>query len=283
MNNLLVQKCFLVDNGSLRPASTLALRRVAAALSKQLGREIVPASLLHSNRVSTTDLEGNPAKILETELRSFAESSGERALVLPLFFGPSGALVDYIPERVESLVKEFPQLRVSVAGSLESPSDDSAELIADALCDEINRVYSEHTLETPTVIVTDHGTPLPSVSAVRNRVGEALSRRSNLPVRVASMERREGSAFDFNEPLLETALKEIFNAGCGDVVVALQFLFSGRHAGPDGDVAEICQRVSSNHDDVRTWMTNPIGESPQILKLLERRFQEAVNRWSSIR
>ncbi len=90
------------------------------------------------------------------------------------------------------------------------------------------------------------------------------------------MERREGELYAFNEPLLETALREAGEAGICKVVVALQFLFAGRHAGPDGDIAKICEEASREYPNLDIEITNPIGERPEVLELL-------WHRWAQVR
>ena len=51
-------------------------------------------------------------------------------------------------------------------------------------------------------------------------------------VEASSMERREGTEYDFNEPLLENLLgSEGFEK---DVVLSMLFISPGRHAGPGG-------------------------------------------------
>ena len=54
----------LVDNGSLQPAATLALRELAAKLSARLGHPVEPVSLLHSSGIDEKLLGGRPAEIL---------------------------------------------------------------------------------------------------------------------------------------------------------------------------------------------------------------------------
>lgn len=83
----------LVDNGSRRPASVLALREVAASLSTLLdGRDVRPASLGFSDEVDAAALGGVPARTLRTELASLVSSGAPGAIVAPLFLGPSGGL-----------------------------------------------------------------------------------------------------------------------------------------------------------------------------------------------
>ena len=56
---------FLVDNGSLRPDATFALRALASALSGHLDKVIEPVSLLHSHKIAAKDLAGEPATIVK--------------------------------------------------------------------------------------------------------------------------------------------------------------------------------------------------------------------------
>lgn len=88
------------------------------------------------------------------------------------------------------------------------------------------------------------------------------------------MERREGDEFAFNEPLLAKILATApFDAG--EVVVALQFLSPGRHAGPGGDVAEICAHAEADAAArgvvLRTAMTATLADDPCVDKILARR------------
>jgi hypothetical protein len=88
------------------------------------------------------------------------------------------------------------------------------------------------------------------------------------------MERREGDEYVFNEPLLATCLgTPPFDAG--EVVVALQFLSPGRHAGPGGDVATICAEAEGaarlSRRELRTAMTATLADDPRIVAILARR------------
>jgi sirohydrochlorin ferrochelatase len=271
--------CFLFDNGSFRPDSTLALRRVAKRLSDQVGLPVRPTSLLHSSRVKAADLGGQPAQLLEPALEQFAEKGGESAVLLPLFFGPSGAMRDYLPPRLTALRERFPRCKLQLAACLESPADDSTTLIAQAIKDQIEAGLAVTGYTQPGVILCDHGSPLSAVTEVRDRVGEKLQHISDSTwrgVTAASMERRDGPEYAFNEPLLERALRDHAAAGINEFIVALQFLFPGRHAGPGGDVATICNEFVAEHPAAKFIMTSPIGESSQILALLARRLAEAI-------
>jgi sirohydrochlorin ferrochelatase len=91
-----------------------------------------------------------------------------------------------------------------------------------------------------------------------------------LDVAASSMERREGTAYDFNEPLLERLLDRS-GWDCGDVVVSMMFLSPGRHAGPGGDVDRICKSAELRHPGLRTHMTGLVGDHPDVVALLKRR------------
>lgn len=252
---------------------------MASRLQDALGVRVRPTSLLHSNRVAAEDLAGQPADLLEDALAEFAASGGERAIVLPLFFGPSGAMEDYLPPRLQELSDRYPRCSFTLAPCLESPADDSAEVIAQEIQNQVLTTSQRHQFSSPAVILTDHGSPKPGVAAVRGRVAAALGARNDLAadsVMAASMERREGPEYAFNDPLLEVALKDLVKKGTREVVIALQFLFPGRHAGPKGDIVEIYETIQQQHPDLRVAMTDPIGESTGILQLLERRFRASV-------
>ena len=269
--------CFLFDNGSFRAESTRSLRRLAARLSERLGHPVRAVSLLHSTRVRAEELDGVPAQLLEPALDQwFSGRPGGRALLLPLFFGPSGALTDYVPERLASLRARHPAARTVLAEPLVLAGEEPAELV-DALADRVRTTISEKGWSSPRVVLCDHGSPQPAVTAVRDRLAASLARALRgevAAVAAASMERRAGDEFAFNEPLLATRLgTPPFDAG--EVVVALQFLSPGRHAGPGGDVDTICAeaeeaaRVAGR--ELRTAMTATLADDPRIVEILARR------------
>lgn len=268
---------FLFDNGSLRPESTLSLRRVAAALAEVTGLPIQAVSLLHSSNVPAIALEGEAARLLEPALVAHFEAfpRGE-AVLLPLFFGPSAALTEYVPARLASVRARFPEARVRMAPWLVNPEDGDRRLAA-MLADQVRTVMLARNWARPKVLVVDHGSPQPAVAAVRDHLGAQV--RGELgdeieALAVASMERRDGDAYAFGDPLLAAALRTPpFNRG--DVVVALQFLSPGRHAGPGGDIAEICAAAEAEQPELRTQMTEPIAADGRLVSLLADRLAEA--------
>lgn len=269
--------CFLFDNGSLRAESTRSLRGLAARLASRRGHPVRAVSLLHSTRVPAEELDGEPTALLEPALDEwFGRRPRGRALLLPLFFGPSGALVDYVPERLESLRKRHPAARAVLAEPLVVPDEVPTEIVA-ILADRVREVMAERAWARPAVVLCDHGTPLRAVAEVRDRLALALGvvlSGEVAAVAPASMERREGAEYEFNEPLLATRLTTPpFDRG--EVVVALQFLSPGRHAGPGGDVAGICAAVEAASPGLRTAMTRPIADDARLVAVLARRAEAA--------
>src|SRR5258708_19559177 len=101
----------LVDNGSLEPAATLALRELAAKLGRQLALPVEPVSLLHSSGVDAKLLGGQSAEILLPALEKRLSAGQNEFFILPLFFAPTHALTTYLPENLARLEKKDLALR----------------------------------------------------------------------------------------------------------------------------------------------------------------------------
>ncbi|MEY3853943.1 MAG: hypothetical protein RI910_2923, partial [Verrucomicrobiota bacterium] len=119
-----------------------------------------------------------------------------------------------------------------------------------------------------TVLLCDHGSPIPEVTACRNALATSLRQALGLKPEeliACSMERREGAEYDFNEPLLEDALQ----SAKGDAVILMLFLLPGRHAGAEGDVATIAKEHAPA---CLRWKLSPLlGTHPALPALLFRR------------
>lgn len=274
-------RLLLVDNGSLEPAATLNLRRISAELSAHLGSVVEPVSLLHSDKVPAEALGGIPAATFEPWLRRCVAEGERDFIVLPLFFGPSGAITDYLPSRVELVRADEPGLRMRVAPELAAPDGGEeriAAMLQDRALESIAALSSDGMGEPPALILVDHGSPKPELGALRDRLAARLSSALGGRVRAvcaASMERREGAAYDFNEPLLERALR-LPGFDRGDVIVSLLFLAPGRHAGPGGDIARICESAAHANAGLRPRMTGLLGDHPELIRLLADRARDML-------
>lgn len=268
----------LVDNGSYRAESTLGLRRLAAGLGAEVGHEIHPVSLLHSTRVAPEDLGGVRAEIFEPFVKRQHQEHGVSSfLVVPLFFGHSAAIYEYLPQRLVVLREEFPDLELRLAPCLVDLDDPSDTGVAEILAGLVRRKAAEQQLVRPAVTLVDHGTPRLAVNKVRNFLADqlqALLRENASVVAASSMERREGEEFAFNEPLLE---KLLGSSGFErEVILSMLFMSPGRHAGPGGDIAEICAECEGTHPGLRTHMSDLFASAPDVVPLLGKRFWQGV-------
>ncbi|MDX2108796.1 MAG: cobalamin biosynthesis protein CbiX [Verrucomicrobiota bacterium] len=267
---------FLADNGSLRPEAFLNLRRVAGLLAERLGMEITPVSILHSDRIPSAALGGVGAVTLETALRAHARQGQAKAIVLPYFIGPSGALTWYLQERLVQMQSEGLPMTVTVAPFLSPGTELDDGMLAQIVAERVQETIIAKGLVRPPVVVVDHGSPAAAVTAVREVVAQqvaVLLGEQVATVQTASMERRPGDEFAFNEPLLERKLTQP-GFDSGDVVVALLFLSPGRHAGPDGDVARICLTLQKHQPSLHTHMTGLVGTHPSVVAMLANRWQQ---------
>jgi sirohydrochlorin ferrochelatase len=268
----------LVDNGSVEPAATLALRALAERLAEATGRAVRPVSLLHSSAIAPGLLGGQPAEILEPALRALAAAGQFNVVILPLFIGPSAAWQNYVPERVRHLRQTWPGLRVRVARCLVDAAQPGDRRVAEMLAERVRAVAAENNFARAAVAVVDHGTPQRAVNAVRElvaaQVRELLGDGARA-VAASSMERRPGPEFAFNEPLL-AALLDTKDFLAGEVIVARLFLQPGRHAGPGGDVEQICRAAEARHPGLKIALTEPLGSHPGLIPILGERLEEGL-------
>lgn len=266
---------FLCDNGSLRPAATLGLRRVAAGLSQRLGRPVVAVSLLHSSGIDPERLGGVPAELLEPAVKRTVEAGVRSLVVLPFFFGPSAALTEYIPARLRVLLGAHEGLEVRLAAPLVRLDRPADGRVAAALAERVRGLRTARGWTGGPLVLVDHGSPQRGVGAVRDWLAAELARQLGEPVWPSSMESREGEEYAFNRPLLAERLR---TPPCdqGRVVVVQQFLGPGRHAGVGGDLDLICREAERDRPGLEIAMTEPVGEDPRIAEILADRWREGL-------
>lgn len=265
---------FLVDNGSVRADAYRNLCEIAGKLSRAIGEKVVPASLLHANKIPSEELNGMEARILEPAIEKAYRSGERRFEILPLFFGPSNALAEYLPRRLKILGERCPGMEVRIVNPLFVSATDGGALLADILEDRIRAVLDAGGLSRCEVILVDHGSPSRKVTEVRNTLATLLSHRfadAGIKLSAASMERRPGEEYSFNEPLLERALLKQLSK---QIVLALLFLSPGRHAGAEGDIERICRQAMTEDPALKISKTELIGSHPLLVDLLARRWRE---------
>jgi sirohydrochlorin ferrochelatase len=261
----------LVDNGSRRPTAIFSLRRLAASLSTRIGLPVHPVSLLHADRIPPPELGDRPALTFEPFLRQRLALGDRDFVVAPLFFGISKALTGFIPETVASLKKELGDFDLCRAEPL-CPLPRGEPRLVDILHDNL-RLATDGRIPTRVVLV-DHGSPSPGVTAVRRHLAEGLRERLGHVIELteAVMERRQGPEYDFNGPLLEQALEQMGRRDSANpIALSMLFVSPGRHAGPGGDIEQICTRVQRPYPNLRIQVSPLVGEHPGLVDILETR------------
>lgn len=271
----------LLDNGSLRAEAVLSLRRIALELEEEIGERVNPVSLLHSSKIPCEELGGVPADTWRRFLRSSLERGVSRFRLVPLFFGPSSAIVDYLPKVSAEVLKTRGGVEISVAKPLidmESPEEDSvARILESLLIQKLDTVKGGRT----GLVLVDHGSPLRQVADCRNHVADQLAGLLGSRVEAviaASMERREGDEYVFNEPLLETALERARELGWERLILSYLFFSPGRHAGPGGDIERIVAASAFVREGGEVEAAPLFGESRLLVPLLAKRFAGPVDR-----
>jgi sirohydrochlorin ferrochelatase len=265
----------LLDNGSKRPEATRNLRRLASELSSRLGETVHPVSLLHSAAIDSSQLDGTPADTLEPFLLRQAEDGQRNFLIAPLFFGKSRALDAFIPEILKRLETQAGRLNVRLSDVL-CPLPEGEPRLVEILADHVEEAITEHDLDGADVVVVDHGSPVPAVTAVRKWLANALDLGLEGKHRVceAVMERRPGRDYDFNGKLLEQVLDDKAAVGQpANVVLAMQFISPGRHAGPGGDIDDIARATMNRYPNLHVATSRLMGEHPLFLDILQDRIR----------
>nr|WP_300988584.1 CbiX/SirB N-terminal domain-containing protein [Thiocapsa sp.] len=270
----------MIDNGSKRADATLSLRRIASGLAERLGETVHPVSLLHSDRIPPSALHGQPADTFEPFLRRRLTENLRRFLILPLFFGRSRAISDYVPERLSTLQSDFGPFDVRIARALCPLPEGEPELV-EILLDRIHGAASEQGIVPCRILLVDHGSPIPAVTEVRRWLARQLAQRladdsgPQVELGEAVMERRSGAQYDFNGALLEDRLRALAAEDISTpIILSMLFLSPGRHAGPGGDIAEICAAVERDHPGLRVHPSALVGSHSRLLDILAARFAE---------
>lgn len=265
----------LIDNGSRRAASTLNLRQLAARLSQRLATPVAPVSLLHADAVALEALDAQAAELLEPGLRARLHAGERDFLLLPLFFGPSGALSNWIPQLLTRLAAEYGAFRLALAPPL-CPLPPGEPRLVEILSDNLHQLAAQFSdLREARLVLVDHGSPLPEVSAVRHWLAEQLRARlgGDTLLHEAVMERRASAEYDFNGPLLEEQLTALASADAQrPILISMLFLSPGRHAGSDGDISAICARVRDAYPALQIATTPLVGTHPLLIEILASRF-----------
>jgi len=251
----------LVDNGSLEPAAHRNLRHVAAALTRATGPLVHAVSWKHSDRIAAAALDATPAWTLGAFVRAMHALGQREFLFVPFFISAQGAIGSSLRSDLEKLRTELGELTFEFTAGL---ADRNA--LAAIVTTRIREAKAARSLVRPPVVVVDHGGPSAASAHLRNHLADTV--RSQLgdevgPVAAASM---EGD----HPPLLAAQLRAPGFAG-NEVIVAQLFLSPGRHAGPGGDIEEIC-----TDSGTRCHRTELVGTHPLAIATLAAALREKL-------
>lgn len=261
----------LIDNGSLEPAAHQNLRAVAAALSVQAGVEVHAVSWKHSDRIAPSELGGSPAWTLAPWMGAQL-ARGERQFVfVPFFISAQGAIGSTLRGDLDRLQRPGLNFEFTFTASLAARGEIAGIVVA-----RIRETIAARRLQSPPVIVVDHGGPSPVSARLRDELAAEI--RAELgpaigPLAAASM---EGAAHAHNRPLLAEQLTAP-GFDRGDVVIAPLFLSAGRHAGPQGDLVRIArdaERTTSRPR--RCHFTQLVGTHPRAVDALATALRETL-------
>jgi hypothetical protein len=273
----------LFDNGSLRPDATFALRAIAKNLSDRLGMQVEGVSLLHSHKIEADKLNGEPATIIRRRFKLGISNEEHHFICLPLFLGPSLAITEYLMELIEEAKVLCPEIEILVAPPLAGWDVTNPDhRLAQILAEQVTAIMEQNALNRSTnLVLVDHGSPIEQLSILRNTVTIQLQELLDDSVSTStacSMERREGEAYAFNDPLLETISFDTVSKDTSleSLVVAMFFLLPGRHAGEGGDVDEILQDLVENAKIENFFKTDLIATHPLIYSILEDRVKSVL-------
>lgn len=262
----------LVDNGSIKASATLQLRNIAKQLSDRIHQKTHPVSLKHADVISKNELDGVKALIFISFMRKQLQQGQREFIILPLFFGNSRALTKTIPDLQVDLKKEFGNFKLTIADTLFSIPKSNVRL-SEIIYDHIQQVSKAASLPLKNIVLVDHGSPSPQITAVRNNVADEVQVFLGQGARLeqAVMERRKGKHYDFNGELLEDWLIAKAERGETSAIVALLFSLPGRHAGEDGDIVMICESVMQHYPNFKIGISPLVGDHPLLLEILADR------------
>lgn len=273
-----MHEILLLDNGSRRPQSTLALRALADRLAQRLKQPVQPVSLAHADQIPPAQLEGQGATTLEPWLLTRCQAGVRHFLILPLFFGPSAALTQAIPALTARLSERMGPMEVRLAPPL-CPLPQGEPRLTRILIEGITTTERLSGAKARRLVLVDHGSPSPEVNASRRWLAADLRRHLGPASRVeeAAMERRAGAQYDFNgAPLLDVLHRLAAEDSLGPLHVVPLFLFAGRHAGPSGDLDQIAHRVKAKFPTLSLHFSGLVGDHPALVDILASRYREAA-------
>jgi sirohydrochlorin ferrochelatase len=243
----------LIDNGSLEPAVHRNLRAMAAELSTRTRVKVRAVSWKHSDAIPHSEPSDDHAWTLGPFLRAMFALGQREFVFVPFFISPQGAIGSALFRDLVNLQRELGTFDFTFADGLAATG-----LIPTIVAQRVRTCITARQLARPTVVVVDHGGPSPESAALRDQLTSEIRTALNGEVGRVIAASMEGA----HPPLLADTLRGEALAG-DHVIVAPLFLSPGRHAGPEGDLAQICR---SSHP--QTYLTDLVGTHPFVVDAL---------------
>lgn len=257
----------LVDNGSLEPAAHRNLRAVATALSRRTGFTAHAVSWKHTDRLPPSELDDTPAWTLTAFVRALVALGQRDFVFVPFFISAQGAIGSALRGDLEKLQSDLgpDSFEFSFTEGLAARG-----VIPTIVAGRIRETIAAHSSAFPApppVIVVDHGGPSAASAALRDELAADIRTALGSAIGRLVATSMEGA----HPPLLADQLQATGFAG-REVVVAPLFLSPGRHAGPDGDVAQICRASPA-----QCHLTDLIGTHPLAVDALATALRGALS------
>lgn len=251
----------LIDNGSLEPAAHRNLRQVAAALSVCTGTRVHAVSWKYSDRIDPTFLDDTPAWSLNLFLRSFVALGQREFVFVPFFLSRQGAIGSALHEEIKSIQRELGNFEFRFSEGLAERG-----VVPTIVAERVRVCRATQGLNNPLVIVVDHGGPSAASAGLREELAAEIRRELRPDASLVAAASLEG----VHPPLLVDLLRSESFAR-NEVIVAPLFLSPGRHAGPDGDLAQICQTTHP-----RSHLAELVGTHPLAVDALAAALRTTV-------
>ena len=110
---------------------------------------------MHSHKIPPEDLEGERAESVESLFSSSAVENFEKVVFIPLFFGPSRAIIDWLPSKLESWQSQASGRSHEILDCLYKNGD---RRIAKALVERTRSLIKKSKFHRPFVALVDPGT-----------------------------------------------------------------------------------------------------------------------------
>lgn len=251
----------LIDNGSLEPAAHRNLRAVAAALSTRTGVPVEAVSWRHSDRVPAAALDGAPAWTVASWLRARTAEGTRDFLFVPFFISAQGAIGSALRMDLDSLAAQLGGFSFTFTEGLETRG-----ALTSIVAIRIRETAAAAKLSQPSVIIVDHGGPSPASAALRDLIAAEVRTLLGAGIRAIAAASMEGAHGPLFADVLATP-----GFDRGHVVIVPLFLSPGRHAGPDGDLAQIARGAAA-----RVHFTDLVGTHPAALATLGLALRDAL-------